>query len=107
MPVSDRTATPEEIAAAYTRQEALLRDEIAALNSELGLVDHKITFGYLGNLSNTRDDRLWFVFLPHPGRTGTAADRLGGFTTGELDGIVSARAALRSFARGARFARSL
>lgn len=42
------------------------------------------TFGYIGNVSDTRDDRLWFAFRPHPGRVGTNADRIGGYETDNL-----------------------
>ena len=96
---------------AYARQEAILNEEIEALNKELGLTEHKITFGYIGNetfgpkgwdLSNV----LWMIFLPHPGRVGNSDDSLGGFKTGSLEGIVAARRALKDFARGAAFARS-
>ncbi|AOQ28207.1 hypothetical protein SEA_DUDELITTLE_89 [Mycobacterium phage DudeLittle] len=96
----------------YERQEQILRDEIEELNRELGLTEHKITFGYIGNgklTSNGWDlsDCLWMVFLPHPGRVGKEDDRLGGFKTGSLEGIVEARRALKAFGKGARFAKGL
>lgn len=47
------------------------------------------TFGYLGNCGSGVDDRSWYVFLPHPGRVGTHEDRLGGFGTGDVDGVES------------------
>src|SRR5262245_7773437 len=47
-----------------------------------------VTFGYLGNCGYGRggwhDDRSWYIFLPHPGRTGTIHDRVGGFRTDDL-----------------------
>lgn len=106
----------EKIAANYARQEAILRDEIAELNALLGLADadaldrRLVTFGYIGNgklTSNGWDlsDCLWFVFLPHPGRVGTSDDRVGGFATGDLAGIVATRRALASVAQGVRLAR--
>jgi len=102
-----RTLTTEEIAVRYDRQEALLREEIAALNALLGLTDarHKVTFGYIGNLGNGYDDRTWMVFLPHPGRVGTDEDRIGWFSTGSLDGIVAARRDLAALTKGARLGR--
>ena len=50
----------------------------------------RVTFGYLGDCTPTRDDRLWYIFLPHPGRTGDVQDRLGGFHTGDSHGASSA-----------------
>ena len=40
-----------------------------------------VTIGYIGNLEVGRDDREWYIFLPHPGRIGKAEDRLGGYST--------------------------
>jgi hypothetical protein len=100
--------TDQKVAAAYARQEVILRDEIAELNALLGLAEdaeYKVTFGYLGNLGNGRDDRTWMVFLPHPGRVGTADDQVGSFSTGNLEGIVATRRALKSVAQGVRLAR--
>lgn len=97
----------------YESQERLLRGQIDRLNAELGLVDHPITFGYIGNFpigataGGPNDDRLWMVFLPHPGRVGKTEDRIGGWKTGSLDGIRTARCAVNAFAQGARFARNL
>jgi hypothetical protein len=96
--------------ARFDRQKALLLEEIAELNVLLGLAadaKHKVTFGYLGNLSNGRDDRTWMVFLPHPGRVGTPADQVGWFSTGNLEGIVATRRALSSVIQGVRLARSI
>lgn len=54
----------------------------------------KVSFGYLGNtygIPNTpafKDDRLWMVFLPHPGRVGNDKDRIGfGVRTNDADGL--------------------
>lgn len=96
----------------YERQQEILEREIDELNRDLGLTEHKITFGYIGNGRRGRDgwdlsDVLWFVFLPHPGRYGKADDRLGGFNTGSLEGIVAARRALKAFGQGARFVKGL
>lgn len=46
------------------------------------------TFGYIGNLTPQHDDRGWFAFRPHPGRVGTAADRIGGNGTDDLEALV-------------------
>lgn len=102
-PVTEAPATP------FERQEALLRDEVAALNALLGLTDakHKVTFGYIGNCDARRDDRLWCVFLPHPGRVGTHEDRVGEWRTGSLEGIVAARRELKAVVKGVKLARGL
>lgn len=53
------------------------------------------TFGYLGNCSGMegtpafQDDRFWYAFASHPGRVGTARDRIGGFSTSELDRLAA------------------
>lgn len=101
------TLTADQLAARYARQEAILRDEIAELNTLLGATEHKVTFGYVGNLGNGRDDRTWMVFLPHPGRVGTWEDQVGGFPTGSLEGIIETRRALKAVAKGVRLARSI
>lgn len=104
------TVATEDSTARFDRQKALLLEEIAELNVLLGLAadaKHKVTFGYLGNLGNGRDDRTWMVFLPHPGRVGTSADQVGWFSTGNLEGIVAARRALSSVTQGVRLARSI
>lgn len=100
----------------YDRQQALLEREVQKLNALLGLTDadhsHKVTVGYIGNgqmtpngwdLSNVR----WSVFLPHPGRVGTHKDRVGSWSTGDLEGIVAARRELAALAKGVRLARSI
>lgn len=62
-------------------------DAINRVMNELNkMINGDATFGYIGNLSQFRDDRAWYVFLPHPGRVGTAEDRLGGFSTGDING---------------------
>lgn len=70
---------------------------------------HKVTFGYIGNcdINGGNDHRAWYVFLPHPGRAGTADDRVGGFATGDLAGIGATRKALNGVAQGVRLARSV
>lgn len=96
----------------FARQEELLKAEVAELNALLGLTDaeHKVTYGYIGNGKLTANgwdlsDCLWSVFLPHPGRVGTDADRVGAFPTGSLEGVVAARRELRAVAKGVRLAR--
>lgn len=55
----------------------------------------EFTFGYIGNtygIEGTvafRDDRRWFAFAAHPGRIGTDHDRLGGYRTSDLSGMVA------------------
>jgi len=104
------TIATEDSTARFDRQKALLLEEIAELNVLLGLAadaKHKVTFGYIGNLGNGHDDRIWMVFLPHPGRVGTSDDSIGSFPTGSVEGIVATRRALRSVAQGVRLARSI
>jgi hypothetical protein len=105
------TRTPQELAEAFARQEAILRSEIADLNAILGLTDadHKVTYGYIGNCdaNGARDHRSWMVFLPHPGRVGTSADQIGNFATGSLDGVLLARRELKAVAKGVALARSI
>lgn len=52
-----------------------------------------ITFGYIGNVGVYRsgpfDDRRWYIFLPHDGRVGTSADRVGGYSTESLGNMVN------------------
>lgn len=40
-----------------------------------------LSFGYIGNCGANYDDRSWRIFLPHPGRVGTYADSIGGYST--------------------------
>lgn len=113
------TATTDRTEAGYyarviERIEAL----VAELNVELGLTAtypeprNGLSFGYIGNCGHRParngggafDDRLWSIFLPHPGRVGTADDRLGAFATGDLAGARRALTELLAFAKGARFA---
>lgn len=110
--MKNTTAVTAEDMARYEAQVAILKDEIDALNAELGLDAHKITFGYIGNArhsSNGWDMSTvsWMVFLPHPGRVGTSGDSFGGFRQGDIKGIVAARMALKAFGQGARFAKGL
>lgn len=106
-----RTRTATEIAELYARHEAGLRKQVDELNELLGLADadHRATFGYIGNCSPNggNDDRAWYVFLPHPGRVGTADDRLGGFSTGSAEGVWATRKAVSALIQGVRLARSL
>lgn len=54
------------------------------------------TFGYIGNVSRSGDDRAWYAFRAHPGRVGTRDDRIGGQATGELEKLADVlRGALR------------
>jgi hypothetical protein len=54
------------------------------------------TVGYIGNCDNRRDDRSWFLFADHPGRVGTASDRIGGVDTANLNDLaLMASGALR------------
>ena len=105
--MTNTTATAA--AARFARQEAILRDEIAKLNSLLGLTDakHKVTFGYIGDLDRFGDTRTWMVFLPHPGRVGNAENQVGGFATGNLEGIVRTRRELRALVKGIKLAQEV
>lgn len=64
---------------------------IEVLNKNTSIV---WSFGYLGNCSGMEgtpafdDDRFWYAFASHPGRVGTASDRIGGFATSDLDRLV-------------------
>lgn len=39
------------------------------------------SYGYIGNVAPGVDDRVWYIFAPHPNRVGTTADRIGGYST--------------------------
>jgi hypothetical protein len=59
-------------------------DELQTLTSLLAEELPGVTFGYIGNVYNGPfiDERLWYVFLPHPGRVGTFEDSVSlGITT--------------------------
>lgn len=47
------------------------------------------TLGYIGNVDRHGDDRPWFAFRAHPGRVGTAADRIGGLDLEDLAPVLS------------------
>lgn len=72
-----------------------------------------VTFGYIGNLwtgatdGSKGDDRSFMVFLPHPNRVGTDADRLGGFSYGDLDGTRSTLAQLAGALRLTKWQKGL
>jgi hypothetical protein len=96
----------------FDRHVAAIEALVAELNADLGLTltDNPITFGYIGDLNGYApgtprhiDSRSFFVFLPHPGRVGTAADRIGGFAYGDAYGSAKALRRFRTFAAGARF----
>lgn len=70
----------------YDRLIERVRKLVENLNEVIG---GGATFGYLGNCDSRHDYRCWYVFLPHPGRVGTADDRLGGFGTNDLAGVES------------------
>jgi hypothetical protein len=57
------------------------------------------TFGYIGNVSGARDDRRWYAFAPHPGRVGTADDRIGGVPTEKLGDLATMLAGALALAR--------
>lgn len=89
--------------AAYERAVQAITTAVALLNVTLGIAaaaKHRVTFGYIGNCDLPRyDDRIHKVFLPHPGRYGTAADTIGGFRTGDLDGARACLAAVNAASR--------
>lgn len=86
------TYAPEvEAPTPYDRAVTHIEQQVDRLNSALGLDDQphgrRVTYGYIGDLTpGGTDSRRWYVFLPHPGRYGTAADRLGGHATDDVDG---------------------
>lgn len=43
-----------------------------------------VSFGYIGNVETCWDDRGYSIYLPHPGRVGTYADRVGMWARWEL-----------------------
>jgi hypothetical protein len=91
--------------ARYERIVGHIQKIVSELNAELGLPANpmdgaNVTFGYIGNLEYGRDDRLWFVFLPHAGRVGLETDRIGGFATGDADGAQRCQVALSAFRHG-------
>lgn len=47
------------------------------------------TFGYIGNCDAHYDDRAWYAFR-RTGDVGTAADRIGGHATADLDKLATA-----------------
>ena len=57
------------------------------------------TFGYIGNVERRRDDRAWYAFRPHPGRVGTAEDRIGGVATEDLSTLAITLAGALKMAR--------
>lgn len=57
------------------------------------------TFGYIGNVDRYGDGRGWYAFRPHPGRAGTAADRIGGHGTEDLDKLEHVLAGAYAMAR--------
>ena len=73
-------AKPEKLTRVSAYNE--LSAKIEALAAEL----IGVTFGYLGNcdVCGGWDDRIWYVFLPHPGRVGTYSDRVEVGRTAQL-----------------------
>jgi hypothetical protein len=65
-----------------------------------------VSFGYIGNCDGAGyDDRLWYLFLPHPGRVGTSLDRIGGFRTDDEEGARRCFYEVAGFVKGhARYA---
>jgi hypothetical protein len=116
---------PRPVATRGTRTEAQrcefiigrIESLVLALNGELGydatdLDGPRVTFGYIGNCGSRRpdgtyanDDRLWSVFLPHPGRVGTDEDRIGSFRTGDASAAQATFIALHYFLEGIRWSR--
>lgn len=73
--------TDSEIDVAHGQCE----DLVARLSRATGL---DWTFGYVGNIENWGDTRLWSAFAPHPGRVGTSDDCLGQVPTKHLPILV-------------------
>lgn len=90
----------------------VIESHVETLNKTLGFDTGwenrvKVTFGYIGNLTPRHDDRLWSVFLPHPGRVGTENDRVGSVRTGDVDGLRELMRQLIAMNKTARMARNL
>jgi len=58
-----------------------------------------VTFGYIGNCERWGDDRLWAIFLPHPGRVGSFADSVSIVRKEKLPKAVTNWDALAGLAR--------
>lgn len=86
-----------------TKDIAARLDKVAGLLSEALGAD--VRCGYIGNCSGIpdtpawRDDRSWSIFLPHPGRVGTDADRIGCVRTEDLAELLPLAAAALKLAR--------
>lgn len=87
------------------RLRSLVRDQIAELNTLLGLpADACITYAYIGDSGPSYDERLWFVTLPHPGREGSNNDRAGYMhAADDVDGIRNAVLQLTGMRKLARW----
>ncbi len=48
-----------------------------------------LSFGYLGNIETSFDDRSFYFFFPHPGRVGTYEDRVGGYSFSQLGDMLA------------------
>lgn len=92
----------------YSLAIAQIDRHVTALNCHLGYPDAfsldydgpRVTFGYIGNLDAGRDDRMWMVFLPHPGRMGGPSDSIGSFRTGDAEGAMACLREFVAFSRG-------
>lgn len=80
-PRSTKTLMSTRKAAHLKRADETIRKLIKDLEG--------VSYGYIGNVWNDgTDDRSWSIFLPHPDRIGTAADRIGGYDTNERYNLV-------------------
>lgn len=85
--IEDGGERPGTTTATYDRVIDCIKRQVAKLNEALGLpADEGATFGYIGGIDGLRDDRKYYVFLPHPGRMGTSTDLVGGFAHGDEAG---------------------
>ena len=101
------TTTAAQTTTDYDRRIACIEKLVLKLNEALGLdpadYSNRVSFGYIGNCGPNYDDRSWYVFLPHPGRVGQPADRMGGFATGDAAGAATLHAQLSGAVTIARF----
>ncbi len=72
-----------------------LHEKVKALDVEFP----GITLGYIGNCESWGDDRSWAVYLPHPGRAGTAFDRWSIGDTANLERALAKWAEIEDFVR--------
>lgn len=89
----DQICWPKEIVKGLTRAQIMARVEAntaayQAIQEKVKSLPAGVTFGYLGNIGTTYDDRTYHLFLPHPGRVGTWKDQVGDYRPWQLDAML-------------------